>query len=78
MTFGFEPPSEGREVVDLAIEDSPDAVILIGEWLTAAGEINDGQSPKTQGSPVVTILPRIIRPSMHDPIHHGRESFRRQ
>ena len=75
MTFGFQPSSEGGEIVDFAVKDRPNGTVFVGQGLIATGEVNDGKSSKAQGSMVVTVLADIVWSSMDHSVRHGRERF---
>jgi len=43
VAVGLELLAQLPEVVDLAVEDDPDAPVLVGDRLIAAGEVDDGE-----------------------------------
>jgi len=45
------------EIVELPVDDNPDALIFIGDGLVASGEINDAQARMTQSDTVIVRNP---------------------
>ena len=71
VACGDQLPAQFPVVVDLAVEDEHERAILVVEGLVRPGEIDDGQTPETQGGPAVFEIPFRIGPAMGDGIGHG-------
>ena len=48
MPSRFKPGTEGSVVIDLAVVDDPDALVLVRERLMAAGYVDDREPPVSQ------------------------------
>ncbi len=59
------------EIVDLAVEDDGDAVVLVIHRLLAAGGVDDGQAAVAQGYAGLQVKAFAIRPAMGDGVGHG-------
>src|SRR4029077_14041896 len=57
------------EVVKLAVDDDPQALVLAGDRLLAGGQVDDAESGMTQPDPPVAGDPRplSIRPAVGEP-----------
>src|SRR6266850_5592878 len=70
----FQLVPKRLEVVNLSVENDPDALVLVAEGLVAAGNINDGKPPHTQPDAAAAILAEIVRAAMRDDPAHGGEN----
>ena len=71
MARSDQLPAQCPVVVDLAVEDEHERAILVAEGLVRPGEIDDGQTPETQGGPAVFEIPFGIGAAVCDGIGHG-------
>src|SRR5690606_12351188 len=67
---GFELPRELLEVVDLAVVDHRDAIILVEERLLASGEVDDRQASVGQRDVRLQVHAALVGPAVHDGIRH--------
>ncbi len=70
VAMRFKLRAELGVVVDLAVEDDPDGLVLVGERLVASRQINDAQPPVTEYRLRVREDPRIVWPAMGDDVAH--------
>src|SRR6185436_20708819 len=59
--------------VDLAIEDDPRGLILVGKRLMSGGEIDNAEAAMTECCLPIHEPARIIWPAMRDHIAHARD-----
>src|SRR5579871_1691116 len=64
MTAPDEFGSELHVVENLAIKDDPQRAVLVVDWLTAAGYVNDTQARMRKPNLGIDVKPRIIRAAM--------------
>jgi hypothetical protein len=76
MPFRLQPALERRKVVDLTVEDRPDAAVLIGEGLMSTGHVDDREPPKSQRGMVVEVLTQVVRPAVENLVRHRPEKAR--
>jgi len=62
-------------VVDLAIEDDPRGLILIGKWLMSGRKIDNAEAAMAECRLLVGESARIIWPAMRDDIAHARDTI---
>src|SRR5580765_3600103 len=77
MTLRFERRPKIAVVVDLAVEGEPDAFVLVRHGFTAAGAIDDGQPPMTEGRHAVVEEAVAVRPAVGDRVGHPPNGCRR-
>jgi hypothetical protein len=70
MAPGREVATKIRVVVDLAIEDDPAGIVLVGHGLVAASTIDNRQPPVPEGHAIVGEKPGPIRPTVCQRIGH--------
>ncbi len=58
-------------VVDLAVENHPDSLILVGDWLVAAVEIDDAEAAHPNGAASLDVEAFIVGSPMPNLIAHG-------
>src|SRR5216684_3123763 len=70
VTAGFQFSAKLRKVVNLAVENNPDALVFIVDGLPPAGEVNDAKptDPKPYWAPRVN--PLVVRTAMNDSLAH--------
>src|SRR5437867_11546649 len=66
--------SEGRMVINLAVEDDPDRLVLVRHRLVAASHIHDRQPPMSQPARPFHPEPLVVRPPMAQGITHPRQA----
>jgi hypothetical protein len=64
-------------VVDLSVEDDPDAAIFIRHRLPAACEIDDAQPAVRQRGMGVTVEPGLVGTTMNELVTHADRAGRR-
>src|SRR5579872_2837327 len=65
-------------IIDLTVEDDPNAGIFIGHWLFSAREIHDAQTTKSQRSRLGKEDPVIVRATMTQSGRHRFHFARRE
>ena len=60
-------------VVDLAVEDDPDALVFVGERLAPAGEIDDAESGGDRGRPGAQVIAVIVGAAVRDQLGHAED-----
>src|SRR6267378_4541117 len=71
MAVPLELASEFQKVVDLAVEDDPHRLFLVGHGLVAAGQVDNGEAPETEPERAGEQVPFIIGASVgNGPSHH--------
>ena len=55
-----------RVVVDLAVEDDPDAVVFVGQRLLTGGEVDDAEPPVRKPGEGVAVEARFVGTAMGD------------
>ena len=78
MAARFEILAQLTEIVDLAIEDHADGLVLVEDRLAASGKVDDGEPPHAQRDAVAKVQPFRIRPAMDDRRAHGAKLFHRR
>ena len=58
-------------VIDLAVEDDPDILVLVGQRLMAALDVNDAQPPHGQADILFDEEAFVVGPAMRDPAVHA-------
>ena len=72
MPGALEPRSELAKVVDLAVADDPDALVLVGDRLMAAGEVDDRQAAHAEQHLAVQVVAVIVGAAMGRDRAHPR------
>ena len=75
VALPLEVGAQGCVVVDLSIECDPDAVVLVGERLMSAGEIDDGKAPEAEEGGRVGVKALVIGAAMAHAIGHATDGF---
>jgi hypothetical protein len=70
VTPPFEMNAEFHIVKHLSVEDNPEGLILIGQGLIAACEINDRQAGMSESDPAVAIEATAVRSAVTDSGDH--------
>ena len=66
----FELGAQLDVVEDLAVEDDPERLVLVGERLLPAGQIDDRQPGMRQAGPVVAIGAELVRAAVPERARH--------
>ncbi len=76
MAAGFEFAAQLREVVYLAIEDDPNALVFVVNGLVAAREIDNAEPPHAQAHRPASVNSLVVRPAMDDRLAHAVDLLR--
>ena len=71
MALGDELLAQFLVVVDLAVEDDPDAAVFVGDRLVTGAEIDDAEAAHADAAGPVGVDAFVIRPAMADEVGHG-------
>src|SRR5208282_893519 len=63
-------------VIDFTVEGNPDGLVLVGDRLVAAGQVNDAQAPIPQAQRAVQVKALVVRPTMHHRVRSALERNR--
>src|SRR5207249_5851769 len=74
MAPGLEVAPNLRVVVDLAVEDNPNALILVRQRLMAGTQVDDAETPMAERSTIVRENPGLIGASMRENVAHRRRA----
>src|SRR5204863_7991789 len=72
----FEPAAEVRMVVDLPVEDNPDAAVLVRQRLLTGAQIDDRETPMRERRPLVAVKSGFVGPPVEHDLAHGHRSRR--
>jgi hypothetical protein len=64
------------EIVNLAVESNPNGFFGVGHRLMAAGQIDNGKSPDTEGDSLGDEIPFIVRATVNDRRGHSPDRVR--
>ena len=64
---------QALKVVDLAVEDDADAVVLVVHGLVASGEVDDGKSAMGQPDTWLDMQAGTVGSPVLQPVVHGRQ-----
>jgi hypothetical protein len=70
VSGGFELRPDVRMVVDLAVEDDPDRLVLVRQRLMAGRQIDDAQPAVAERRLIVHEQSRIVWAAMRDDVAH--------
>src|SRR3546814_13325871 len=70
VASGYQFLAKLRAIIDFAVADELDRLILVGKRLCPAGEIDDAQSTVAEGNALIVEIAMAIRPTMHERIGH--------
>ena len=73
----LELPADVGVVVDLAVEDHPDAAVLVRQRLLAGAEIDDAQAAMGERGVRVAVQPGFVGAAMGDDVAHPQRARRR-
>src|SRR6187431_3214878 len=75
MTAVFQQSPQFDVVVDFAVEDDADGLILVPHWLCATADIDDGKATMTEENAIalVNVIAVSVRAAMGQRIRHGRD-----
>ncbi len=71
----FEIRTHIGMVVDLAVEDDPDRLVLVGERLVARRKVHDAQAAMGERGVLIDQQPRIVRTAVGDDVAHRDRAF---
>jgi len=69
-----EIAAELAVVVEFAVDDGPDAAVLVVQRLTPAGRVDDHQPAMTQGRSPLVVLTDVVRAPMGQEAKHALEA----
>ena len=78
MASGLEQRPQRAVVVDLAVEDDPAGLVLVGHRLMPAGAIDDRQPPMTERHPLAVVESVAVRAAMPERIGHAARTASRR
>ena len=70
VPFGQQELAQFLVIVDFAVEDDPDALVLVAKRLMAAAQIDNGKPAEAEPDLPGEIKTLIVRSAMHDGIRH--------
>src|SRR6185369_14552574 len=73
MTTREEVGAQDRVVVDLAVADDQDVVVLVAERLRSAGDVDDRQPPASEADRPSHDPPVAVRPTVDERARHTFE-----
>src|SRR5262249_55092382 len=73
MTSGLEVLAQSAIVVNFAVEDDPDGLVLVSDGLVAGPEVDDAQTPHAQSDRGLDVVPEVIGAPVRDPVAHCLE-----
>ena len=65
--------AQGRMIIDFAVEDDPDILLLVGQRLMPGLDVDNAQPPHGQAEVFFDEIPFVIRPAMRDAPVHARQ-----
>ena len=65
-----EPAAQFVEVIDLAVKDNADSLILVLNWLVPARKIDNAQAAHPQADWSARINAVVVRPAVNDALAH--------
>ena len=71
MSRLFKILSQFQVVVDLPVEDNPDALVFVVDRLMAAGHIDNGKAPHPKSDVASDIGTAVVRATVDDRVVHG-------
>src|SRR2546428_9654616 len=75
MALCFQLVPKRLKVVDLTVENDPNAIVLIADGLVSAGNVNDGKPAHAQPDAAAVVLPEVVRAAVRDDSAHGGKHF---
>jgi hypothetical protein len=76
VTASFQASTQCPIVVDFAVENDVDGFVFVGQWLSAAFEIDDRQSTMNKTNAASSKSAFTVRSTMRNGIPHLRQQFR--
>jgi hypothetical protein len=74
VSAGFELGAEFLEVIYLAVTHGPHGLVLVGNGLVPAFEINDAEAAHADCYSIGTIVPMIVRSPVNHDLSHGGQN----
>ena len=65
--------AQGKMVVDLSVKDDVERAVFIGDWLMAAGHIDDAEAAHADASRAIGIETFVVRSAVGDDTAHFAE-----
>ncbi|SRR6266446_1445719 len=62
------------KIVNLAVEDDPNALVFVADGLVTTGHVNDRKPPHAQPDAAAAVLSEIIRTTVGDDPAHGSKN----
>src|SRR5215469_1838112 len=66
--------SQFTEVVNFSVENNPDRFVFVVNRLVSAGQVDDAQSPHSQGDVISNEYALVVRPSVENRLAHPMSS----
>src|SRR5689334_3115567 len=76
MAFRFEDGPMGGVVVDLAVEDQPQSLVLVGHRLIAGEQVDDAQATEAEADVGLDVETVGVRPAVAEGVGHRPERRR--
>lgn len=70
----LKPRTEGGMIIDLAVIDDPDALVLVSHGLVARGDVHDGQPAVSEPHRPFHPEPFAVRSPMEEHVSHPLEA----
>jgi hypothetical protein len=75
VTASFEAATQFLIVINFAVEDNVDGFVFVGQWLSAAFEIDDRQTAMDKTDAASSKSAFTVRSAMRNSIPHLRQQF---
>jgi hypothetical protein len=72
----FKLGTQPREVVNLAVEDHPDALVFVMDGLVTASQVDDAQPSHAETDAVLRVNAFVVRTAVYDGLAHTMDSLR--
>ena len=73
MTLPFKFVTKRAIVINLAIENDPERLILVGNWLSPPAYINDGKAAMAQARVLAKVEALVVRSAADERTRHGTQ-----
>ncbi len=70
MAAAAQPLAQLAVVVDLAVEHREHGAVLVGDWLVAAGHVDDAQPPHPERDARLDVRAALVGPAVDDRVRH--------
>jgi hypothetical protein len=75
MAFLLQLLPQALVIVDFAVVDNPDGLVLVTERLMPTGQINDAEAAVAKTDPTIEVKALIVRATMGDHLQHRAQLF---